>query len=214
VGLDPDVWCADPGQYNRNRGPRRASLINPITLHMIRLYEYLGTTLDQCRAMPQFKGRKNQHKDPDPDADPTAGEKLPLWVYKNVKFPDQTPVPHTSILTLDELFEWIKQSKIPGARTVKFNIETKIFVGYPELAPLPEEFARLLIQALKQHAMLERTIIQSFDYRTLVVARRLEPEAQIALLNTGDFPDYVALAKALAISLSQEAVVSFETASE
>ena len=54
--------------------------------------------------------------------------------------------------------------------------------SHPELSPAPSEFAKLLVNALKKHGLVERSIIQSFDFRTLVEARKLLPHAQVSLL--------------------------------
>ncbi len=101
---------------------------------------------------------------------------------RNPRFPRQVPVPGTRIPTLDEFFEWVKASPIPGASSVRFNIEMKSEEAHPELAPDPAEFARLLVDTLKRQGMLSRTIIQSFDLRTLREARKLAPDAILSAL--------------------------------
>lgn len=101
---------------------------------------------------------------------------------KNPRFTEQVPVPGTRVPTLDEFFQWVKASKHPTAATVRFNIETKIEAEHPELSPPPAEFARLLVEVLRRHQMLERTIIQSFDFRTLQEARKLAPNVRLSAL--------------------------------
>jgi glycerophosphoryl diester phosphodiesterase len=101
---------------------------------------------------------------------------------RNPRFPHQVPVPATRIPTLDEFFEWLRKSSLPAASNVRFNIEMKSEDSRPELAPPPAEFARLLVAALQRHGMLSRTIIQSFDFRTLREARKLAPEAVLSAL--------------------------------
>ena len=58
------------------------------------------------------------------------------------RFPNQVQVPGTRIPTLDEVFEFVKKSKLPAARKVGFNIETKSFPLRPDTQPAPDEFGR------------------------------------------------------------------------
>lgn len=114
---------------------------------------------------------------------------------KNPDFPEQVSVPGTQIPTLDEFFEWIERAPQPRAKKVLFNIETKMSErkGY---SPEPSVFAKLLVEKLKEHKMLGRTIIQSFDFRTLMEARILEPKVKISLLFRSQ-DDFVVVAKSL-----------------
>lgn len=91
----------------------------------------------------------------------------------NKRFPQQILQPGEQIPTLNEVFRLVKSSKLPQAKTVKFNIETKIYPYDKNLAPNPKEFAKLLIQQLKIDDMMKRTIVQSFDYRTLKWVNKL-----------------------------------------
>lgn len=100
----------------------------------------------------------------------------------NPRFTQQTPVPGTKIPTLQEFFDWIKNSKNPHSQKVKFNIEMKSEEALPKLSPKPAQFAKLLISILKKNNMIERTVIQSFDHRTLVEARKLYKNAVISAL--------------------------------
>ncbi len=98
------------------------------------------------------------------------------------RFKEQKPEPKTNIPTLDEVFNLVKGSKAPAAGKVKFNIETKSEEAHPDYAPAPEEFVGLLLAVIRKHGMLERSTIQSFDYRTLKVTRRLEPKMSLSVL--------------------------------
>src|SRR5690606_38437358 len=70
-----------------------------------------------------------------------------------------------------------------GRPPVWYNIETK---SRPEwdgtLQAPPEEFVRLLYDELAALGVLERTIVQSFDVRTLQVLRALDPSVATSLL--------------------------------
>jgi glycerophosphoryl diester phosphodiesterase len=100
----------------------------------------------------------------------------------NPKFPQQTPVPKTPIPTLDALFTWMERSHLPQARKVNFNIETKSEAEHPEYTPAPEKFVELFLAVVKKHNLMSRIILQSFDYRTLTIARRLEPKLRLSVL--------------------------------
>jgi glycerophosphoryl diester phosphodiesterase len=104
----------------------------------------------------------------------------------NPQFPKQQAVPGTKMPTLDEVLKLAKKGKF------EFNIETKIFAAKPELTPSPEEFAALLVKAIEKHKLVRRCIIQSFDFRTLVAARKLNPRIRLsALLEARRAKDFV-----------------------
>ena len=100
----------------------------------------------------------------------------------NPLFPAQTPVPKTSMPTLEEVFGLVENSKLPNAKTIKFNIETKSEEAHPEFTPAPEPFVRMVLATVKKHKMLNRVELQSFDYRTLKIAKQLEPKLKLSLL--------------------------------
>ena len=51
---------------------------------------------------------------------------------------------------------------------------------------MPEVFTTLLLDVIKEHQLMNRVMIQSFDPRTLQVARRLEPGMALVLLVEGE----------------------------
>ena len=114
----------------------------------------------------------------------------------NPKFPEQVASPGERIPTLAEVFELVKNSTEPAAAKVRFNIETKIVPGEPEMSPAPEAFAKLVVDTVARYGMAERTIVQSFDWRTLKAVKKLEPKIKISQLTEANLPDLVAVAKA------------------
>lgn len=94
-------------------------------------------------------------------------------------FPQQQPRDGERIPTLDEVFE---QCAAWGANDIRFNIETKLTPTEPELSPVPEVFARLVVDTVRRHRMAARTTVQSFDWRTLREVQRLAPEIAIVAL--------------------------------
>jgi glycerophosphoryl diester phosphodiesterase len=103
----------------------------------------------------------------------------------------QKPVPGTRIPTLTQVFELVKGSKLPAARKVLFNIETKIDPAFPQDTVGPGEFVAKVHDVVKRSGMLKRVILQSFDYRTLREWRKLEPEGVIAALTEKENEDWI-----------------------
>ncbi|MBT4761665.1 MAG: glycerophosphodiester phosphodiesterase [Bdellovibrionaceae bacterium] len=115
---------------------------------------------------------------------------------RNPRFPKQILSPGEKIPTLDELFLYISKNN----KKVEFNIETKIIPGQPELTVSPEKFSQLLIKIIKiikKFKMEKRTIVQSFDYRTLKWIKKLYPQVRTSQLIYGGMVDLVAAAKAI-----------------
>ncbi len=88
------------------------------------------------------------------------------------QFPDQRAVPGTPIPTLSEVIDLVRKS---GDRHVRLNIETKIDPNHPEESPDPQRFVRLLLDLLGQEKFTGRAMVQSFDWRTLLLVERLAP---------------------------------------
>lgn len=108
---------------------------------------------------------------------------------QNPGFPKQQPVPGTHVPSLDEVLKLAPQGKF------HFNIETKIFISKPELTPSAEEFSRLLAEILLKHKLVDRTIVQSFNFRTLHAMKRLLPQVRLSALYEAGPKDYLTIAK-------------------
>lgn len=100
----------------------------------------------------------------------------------NPRFPRQVPQPAERIPTFEEVLVWLARTPDARARRVRLNVETKIEPAHPERAPAPEAFAKLVLDAMRKHRVLERSTLQSFDFRTLIAARAIEPGIAIAAL--------------------------------
>ena len=107
----------------------------------------------------------------------------------NPAFPRMQPVAGNHMPTLDEVFALAPKGKF------LFNIETKIQPSNPELAPSPEEFVKLVLAKIRKHHLESRVILQSFDFRTLPVMKRLAPEIKLSALCTAPGLDFVKLGK-------------------
>lgn len=91
------------------------------------------------------------------------------------QFPAQTPHDGERFPTLAELYAMAG----PG---IRFNIETKIDPTKPDQTVDAAHFAKLTVDAIHAAKMQRRTTIQSFDWRTLVEAKRLAPEIETVCL--------------------------------
>ncbi len=99
-----------------------------------------------------------------------------------------------SIPTLDEVLELSA-----SAAAFLFNIELKSFPGRPELTPLPEPFAQLVLERIRRHGVDRRALVQSFDFRVLHALAKLAPEIPRAALfdhTAEDFPSIARRAQA------------------
>jgi glycerophosphoryl diester phosphodiesterase len=95
------------------------------------------------------------------------------------QFPTQHAVPGTPVPTLEEVVALARRA---GNERVRFNLETKLSPLAPDETPDPAVFARLVVDALRAHAIAERSTVQSFDWRTLRHVQRLAPEIPTACL--------------------------------
>lgn len=119
-------------------------------------------------------------------------EQLRLWdcgSRKNRRFPRQVAVPGAGIPTLDEVFALAEGSAI------QFNIEVKSIRDLPALAPEPEPYAALLVQAIERRKLVPRVIVQSFDLRILGAVRRICPEVRLSALSKLDARSFAMLAQ-------------------
>jgi glycerophosphoryl diester phosphodiesterase len=97
---------------------------------------------------------------------------------KNPRFPDQQPVPGSHIPTLESVIAWAKKN----ASNVEFNMETKMEAPKKEWVADPGVFAKKVVELLRKHGMTHKTILQSFDFRTLREAKKLEPQLRLSFL--------------------------------
>jgi len=94
------------------------------------------------------------------------------------QLPQQRAVDGERIPTLDALLELAKSSAYP----VRLNLETKISPEQPDDTPDAETFARRVLERVERASLLDRVTLQSFDWRTLVAARRMAPKLRTACL--------------------------------
>ena len=88
------------------------------------------------------------------------------------QFPDQRAIPNTPIPTLAEVFALVRKS---GDGHVRLNIETKIDPSHPDQSPDPEKFVTLLLDLVRSEKFTDRIMVQSFDWRTLLLVQQRAP---------------------------------------
>jgi glycerophosphoryl diester phosphodiesterase len=93
-------------------------------------------------------------------------------------WPEQQAVDGERFPTLAELFALVRDR----SSAVRFNLETKITPTSGSDAPTPEQFARRVIDAVRAAGLIDRTTLQSFDWRTLIAAKAIAPEVPTVCL--------------------------------
>ncbi|MHA1524492.1 MAG: glycerophosphodiester phosphodiesterase family protein, partial [Alphaproteobacteria bacterium] len=88
------------------------------------------------------------------------------------RFPEQQAVDGTRVPKLAQV---LALGAKPGNAALKFNIETKISPLAPADTLAPEAFVAALLGVVRASGMETRVSIQSFDWRTLMAAKRLAP---------------------------------------
>ena len=101
-----------------------------------------------------------------------VGQIRPASAYA-AQFPDQLAVPGTRIPTLSEVFALVRRS---GDRHVRLNIETKIDVNHPHESLDPQRFVAVVLALLRREHFSNRVMIESFDWRTLLLVQKLAPQ--------------------------------------
>ncbi len=97
------------------------------------------------------------------------------------RFPQQTPVDGTAIPTLEEVAALVSST---GNRAIRFNIETKVRPDGAALTFAPEAFAERLVATVRASGISERTVVQSFYWRTLAHVHAIAPEISVACLTS------------------------------
>jgi glycerophosphoryl diester phosphodiesterase len=102
-------------------------------------------------------------------------------------YASELPVPGTRIPTLEQVFDLVEQRH---ANDVQLNIETKIDPTMPQNSVGPTRFVKADLAVIERHPNeIARSLLQSFDWRTLAVARRLAPSLRRVALIEADTAD-------------------------
>ena len=93
-------------------------------------------------------------------------------------FPKQVAVPGQRIPTLAEVFALVKAS---GRTDIRMNIETKLSPIINNTAPY-WQFTFQLVGAIEGAGLAHRATIQSFDWRTIRLAKKIDPRIETVAL--------------------------------
>jgi len=108
-------------------------------------------------------------------------------------FPGQRVVEGARIPLLSQVFALVDCYKARKAwfshkaKKVWFNIETKVEAGAPEQTAPREQFVQIVAREVREAGLLNRVMIQSFDWGALMRMREVEPRLPIVALTNGDF---------------------------
>jgi glycerophosphoryl diester phosphodiesterase len=111
--------------------------------------------------------------------------------------PDVSTPADRRIPTLAEVFALFRNSPHPNAKKMIIDIEIKSDPAQPKLSPAPAEFARKVVDSIQANWERDRTVVRSFDHRTLTEVRKLEPRLVLAALTDEGFTGYERLAREL-----------------
>ena len=114
---------------------------------------YIGLTLAQVKAYD-------------------VGQIRPGSAYA-AQFPAQRAVPGTRIPTLSEVFALVRRS---GDTHVRLNIETKVDPNHPHESLDPDHFVAIVLALLRREHFSDRVMIESFDWRTLLLVQKRAPQ--------------------------------------
>jgi glycerophosphoryl diester phosphodiesterase len=101
-----------------------------------------------------------------------CGTRHPSTPSTDPFYASQLPVPGTRLPTLDQVFALVEARH---AKDVQVNIETKIDPTAPDTTVGPKEFVQKDLAVIRAHRAIDRSLLQSFDWRTLAIARKLAP---------------------------------------
>jgi glycerophosphoryl diester phosphodiesterase len=102
------------------------------------------------------------------------------------QFPEQLAVPGTPIPILSEVIALVRRS---GDEHVRLNIETKIDPIHPHESLDPEHFVAVVLAALRREHFSNRVMIESFDWRPLLLVQKLAPKIATVYLTRQTGPD-------------------------
>ncbi|MFC7616000.1 glycerophosphodiester phosphodiesterase family protein [Actinokineospora soli] len=110
--------------------------------------------------------------------DPRAAQDPRLRRQDPARLPRQKAVPGERIPTLAEVFAAVRAS---GREDVGLNIETKISPTADDTAPY-DVFTRKVVAEIQRAGFAERSTIQSFDWRTIMLSRELDRRIETVAL--------------------------------
>ncbi len=101
----------------------------------------------------------------------------------NARFPEQQKLSVHKPLLKDVIHEVESYVKQNGLQPVVYNIETKMSLETDNVYhPGPQEFVELLTQVIIDGGIADRTIVQSFDPRSLIALHKMKAPFRLSYL--------------------------------
>lgn len=114
-------------------------------------------------------------------------KKYDVGLKPHPSFPRQQKIAVHKPLLSDLIKASEAYAKEKGKGPMWYNIETKSKEGGDGIRhPAPEEFVDLLVAVVEGEGIAPRTVIQSFDFRTLKVVHQKYPSIKTSMLIEGD----------------------------
>ena len=107
---------------------------------------------------------------------------------------------------LREIFEAIRQSDLPGAKTVWLDIEVKSDPENSAYGPEPEKFAELLLNEIYDYGWQKQVAVRSFDHRVLREVKKRNPAIPIVALTELGYLGFTGDYESLFLELGPQAV--------
>jgi glycerophosphoryl diester phosphodiesterase len=193
-GLELPEPIASPFDVEAHRGGRRyrpentlASFAYGLSRHVTTLELDTGVTKDGVLVVAHDRSINPKHCQGDPALLGKPIHDLTLAQIKTLDCgsrgdfagrPGWVASPGEKMPTLQEVFDLVKAS---GDENVRFNIETKISPLVDDTAPY-DVFTAKLVKAIQDNGLDDRAMIQSFDWRTIRLAKRLDPRIETVAL--------------------------------
>jgi glycerophosphoryl diester phosphodiesterase len=99
-------------------------------------------------------------------------------------FPNQTLSPGAKMPTLAEVFQLARDHR---ARGIRFNIETKVEAAAPQETAPREQFVQRAAQEINRSGFAPNVTIQSFDWGSLMLMRKVAPWLPTVALTQPEF---------------------------
>lgn len=107
------------------------------------------------------------------------------------------------VATLDEVFA------LAARGGFGFNVEIKSIPDRPDYSPPPADFAALLAASIREHRLEHRSMVQSFDFRTLHAMAQISPGIPLSALWDGrprEFAEIAAEARTVWVSIEKSLI--------
>jgi glycerophosphoryl diester phosphodiesterase len=162
-------------------GGKPEAVIHELTLAEVRTWD--------CGAT-QYPGMSRQKVLPGTPM-PTLDEVFALGANSRVRFNIETKILPRR-LTLEEARAIVLSVADPKPAGEELDRHARPLMQQgPEMTPPPEEFARMVLAVIRKYHLESRVILESFDFRTLVAMKKLEPRIQLSALCMGPDLDFV-----------------------